>query len=760
MATSYESRLGTAPEEGVKAPCWASTSTNITLSGEQTHGGIPLVAGNRVLVRSQTNTTENGIYICNVGAWIRAPDFNEKSDVIAGMLINDRAGDVSANAVVWQLNITGDYVPGTTPVTFSAAIVYPGYPGDALLDSDAKTPVTSSNKVITEADITNSLIDSDAKTSVTPSNKLITETDLNTAVSTITVTDITNYGAKVDGITDDIIAVNNALSSGASYVTAPAGIIKVTDTITIPEGVSFIGKGIAYWELAFQNAENVKKINTGTHILFAGTGPKTQIIRNLNGAQTAGGSKTSGTLTPLLTDFTDAGGHHAVGADPQPFSCGVILNNHSQLKNMRIVPKHGATNIEEYNNVSSTALSDDWDVGLWCKGAHDAVIDNVQVVGHWRKGGTLITENDGTWNNYGNSERLYINNLLTQGLRGLIIRNTEQTPVTSNTSTTVNVQGHASQLIPTTGEFRLQGTGGIDSSVHYTYTSVTTSGADIKFNGVSPSIVGTAGVMRNAYMGAGFAGTRIENTLAVGLEHISDVASQNLGFGLGISGPLEMSGYPLRGIRFDNFKAQAINESLSAFFGDCRDIRFTDSQFEGGELFALSNTEESYGYTSNLRMLGTKLGESSRVGFTPRDAMLDTEQFPTEFSSGEFVMKPWRAVNLQIKNYNDEQILKYTESNDSAEIKSTGFGVSNRTGTKLLDIFSSGTSSFYGSIHPKANNTQNLGTSSLSWNNIYYNKLITSDLTVYADDAAAATGGVAIGDLYIRTGGWISVRLA
>ena len=40
MATSFENRLGTAPEEAVKAPCVAASTTNITLSGEQTISGI------------------------------------------------------------------------------------------------------------------------------------------------------------------------------------------------------------------------------------------------------------------------------------------------------------------------------------------------------------------------------------------------------------------------------------------------------------------------------------------------------------------------------------------------------------------------------------------------------------------------------------------------------------------------------------------------------------------------------------------------
>lgn len=87
MASSFQSRLGTAPEEGVKAPCKARSTVNLTLSGEQTVNGTSVSAGDRVFVAAQTEGEEDGIYIVQTGSWTRAPDWDGVGDVVNGMLV-------------------------------------------------------------------------------------------------------------------------------------------------------------------------------------------------------------------------------------------------------------------------------------------------------------------------------------------------------------------------------------------------------------------------------------------------------------------------------------------------------------------------------------------------------------------------------------------------------------------------------------------------------------------------------------------------
>lgn len=131
MATSFTSRLGTAPEEGMKAPCVVSTTANITLSGEQTIDGVAVVAGDRVLVRSQTDTTENGIYDAKTGAWTRSTDWNKADDVISGQIVTD-----ANSGIIYQSSFSGTFVLGTTGVSFTGnsidAPVYFGIAGGTV----------------------------------------------------------------------------------------------------------------------------------------------------------------------------------------------------------------------------------------------------------------------------------------------------------------------------------------------------------------------------------------------------------------------------------------------------------------------------------------------------------------------------------------------------------------------------------------------------------------------------------------------------
>jgi len=63
-----------------KEPVKATTTENITLSGTPTIDGVVLAAGDRVLVKDQTNKVENGIYVVSSDTWTRATDFDDTPD--------------------------------------------------------------------------------------------------------------------------------------------------------------------------------------------------------------------------------------------------------------------------------------------------------------------------------------------------------------------------------------------------------------------------------------------------------------------------------------------------------------------------------------------------------------------------------------------------------------------------------------------------------------------------------------------------------
>jgi len=103
----------------VKAPVKVATTSNITLSGEQTIDSTSVVAGDRVLVREQTDATENGIYVVSTSAWTRAADFDGNRDVANGTLVVVPRS--SGQDYFYQTDATDPVVIGTSEITFTLA---------------------------------------------------------------------------------------------------------------------------------------------------------------------------------------------------------------------------------------------------------------------------------------------------------------------------------------------------------------------------------------------------------------------------------------------------------------------------------------------------------------------------------------------------------------------------------------------------------------------------------------------------------------
>jgi len=74
----------------------AATTANITLSGTQTVDGVSLSADNRILVKDQTDKTENGIYLVKASAWERSSDMDEGSE-FPGAAVFVREGTANAD---------------------------------------------------------------------------------------------------------------------------------------------------------------------------------------------------------------------------------------------------------------------------------------------------------------------------------------------------------------------------------------------------------------------------------------------------------------------------------------------------------------------------------------------------------------------------------------------------------------------------------------------------------------------------------------
>lgn len=114
-------RLGLSGGAAIKVPCRAATTSNITLSGEQTVDGVSCVTGDRVLVKSQTSSVDNGIYVCDSGTWTRDLDFDGPNDVTTGTIVMVLNGSANSNTY-WRLTTAGTIAFGSSALTFSAAL--------------------------------------------------------------------------------------------------------------------------------------------------------------------------------------------------------------------------------------------------------------------------------------------------------------------------------------------------------------------------------------------------------------------------------------------------------------------------------------------------------------------------------------------------------------------------------------------------------------------------------------------------------------
>lgn len=120
-ATQTDRLYGLTTSVAVKPPCRVSAASNITLAGLQTIGGVALATGDRVLVRSQSNSVDNGIYVVNTSAWSRAPDFDGPLDAVQGtVVIVESESDLSR---FWEVTTANPVVIGSSAMTFTPVIL-------------------------------------------------------------------------------------------------------------------------------------------------------------------------------------------------------------------------------------------------------------------------------------------------------------------------------------------------------------------------------------------------------------------------------------------------------------------------------------------------------------------------------------------------------------------------------------------------------------------------------------------------------------
>jgi hypothetical protein len=235
-------------------PVRVATTGNITLSGTQTIDGVAVVAGDRVLVKDQTDQKTNGIYVVASGAWTRAADAdNTPSGELAGGdfslvlegTVNSGYGYVCSN--------TSAITIGTTNVTYAAfnaakavsagSGLTESVPGTIDIATGGVTSAMIADGTIVAGDIADGTI-----TSAKIADGTIVNADINASAaidwtklavsSTVSATEL----GYLDGVTSAVQTQLDAklASATAASTYAPIASPTFTGTVTVAaSGVAF-----------------------------------------------------------------------------------------------------------------------------------------------------------------------------------------------------------------------------------------------------------------------------------------------------------------------------------------------------------------------------------------------------------------------------------------------------------------------------------------------------------------------------------------
>ncbi len=141
MPTLVDRIQGLSGSLAFKPPVRVATTANIVLNGLGTVDGVALAAGDRVLVRAQTDTTENGIYGANTSDWSRSLDFNGANDMTKGTLVLVTDG-TAYGMTTWHVSTTSPAIGSALAFTLakrreSVSVKDFGAVGDGVTDDTA-----------------------------------------------------------------------------------------------------------------------------------------------------------------------------------------------------------------------------------------------------------------------------------------------------------------------------------------------------------------------------------------------------------------------------------------------------------------------------------------------------------------------------------------------------------------------------------------------------------------------------------------------
>lgn len=306
-----------------KQPVVCGTTANITLSGLQTIDGVTTVAGDRVLVKSQTAPAQNGIYLASATAWSRAPDANTWDELISAICFVESGSTLAGSA--WYCTIQPGGTIGVTAVTwsnFSVAATYTAGTGLTLTDyvfSITNTGVTaaaygSASKTLTATVNAQGQLTVLAETNIAIANTQVSGlgTMSTQAASSVAITGGSINGTTIGGSTAAAVT-GTTITANTQFTGAGTGLTGTATSLSIGGNAATATSATTATNITGGAAGSVPyQTASGTTTLLA-AGTDGYVLRLASGLPTWGIDYT-GSVTSVAQSFT--GGLISVSGSP------------------------------------------------------------------------------------------------------------------------------------------------------------------------------------------------------------------------------------------------------------------------------------------------------------------------------------------------------------------------------------------------------------------------------------------------------------
>lgn len=301
-----------------KQPVLCATTTNITLSGLQAIDGVTVVAGDRVLVKSQSTNSQNGIYLASASAWSRSPDADTWNELVSAICFVEEGSTYAGTA--WYCTAQAGGTIGTTAVVWSNFSVAASYTAGTGLTLNANqfsitnTGVTagaygSASKTLTATVNAQGQLTVLADTNIAISNTQVSGlgTMSTQAASSVAITGGTIDGVTIGGTTAGAVTATTFTGAGTGLTGTATSLSIGGNAATATSATTATNlAGGATGSLPYQSASGTTTLlaaGTDGYVLRLASGVPawsadyTGTVTSVSGTGTVSGISLSGTVT-------------------------------------------------------------------------------------------------------------------------------------------------------------------------------------------------------------------------------------------------------------------------------------------------------------------------------------------------------------------------------------------------------------------------------------------------------------------------------